>query len=161
MTEPEAETQEPVEDADSAPELEDTLEQHDPAEAVKKARADAAGYRRRLRDTEAERNTIAAERDALRSRLDDRQRADVETLAGQRLQHGSDLWATDVDLASLLDDDGAIDEFKVSVAVDQLITSKPHYARPRPQFDLGHRGGTAETGPSFADVLRGGTRHGS
>lgn len=123
---------------------------------TRKARSEAAAYRRRLRDTEGERDTLAAERDQLRARLDDRQRADVETLAGQRLRDGSDLW-TATTLTDLLDEEGEVDPALVAQAVDQLAAAKPHYAKPGPgaSFDLGARP-VAPTEHSFADVLRGG-----
>ncbi len=125
------------------------------AEPTRKARSEAAGYRRRLRDTEAERDTLAAERDQLRTQLDDRTRADVEALAGQRLLDGSDLW-TATTLADLLDDQGDVDPALVTQAVDQLAKSKPHYVRSAPSFDLGHRGESVKGEATFADVLRGG-----
>ncbi|MDQ3104104.1 MAG: hypothetical protein M3Q87_02575, partial [Actinomycetota bacterium] len=97
---------------------------------------------------------ITADRDRLRGLLDDRQRSDVEALAAQRLRDGTDLWTT-VDLADVLDDNGEVDSAKVTEAVEQLAAAKPHYAAPRPSFDLGNRGGPVDKGDTFADVLRG------
>jgi len=122
---------------------------------TRKARSEAAAYRRRLRDTEGERDTLAAERDQLRARLDDRQRADVEALAGQRLRDGSDLWNATT-LADLLTEEGEVDPALVTQAVDQLAGAKPHYVRSAPSFDLGHRGESVKGEATFADVLRGG-----
>lgn len=131
----------------------DTPTSDDP---TRKARGEAAAYRRRLRDAEGERDTIAAERDQLRTQLDDRTRADVEILAAERLRDGSDLW-TATTLADLLDDQGEVDPALVTQAVDELAKSKPHYVRSAPSFDLGHRGESVKGEATFADVLRGRT----
>ncbi len=133
---------------------------HDPAEAVRKARSDAASYRRRLREVEAERDALAGERDTLRGQVAARQRADVENLATQlpqALKDGTDLW-TVTDLDALLGDDGDIDEAKVTEAVKALTTAKPHWAKSPGSFDLGLRGSLALTqarpSPTYSEAGR-------
>jgi hypothetical protein len=126
-------------------------------DATRKARTDAAGYRRRLRDTEAERDSITAERDALLEKLTARQRADVEALAAQRLTDGSDLWQA-VDLADVLDEAGDIDQAKVATATADLLTRKPHYGRPRPDNGLGYRSDPVKPARGWEEVLRGTSR---
>lgn len=128
---------------------------HDAAEAARKARGDAAGYRRRLRDVEAERDALAVERDALAERVTARQRADVEALAARRLVDGSDLW-TAADLPDLLDEAGELDEEKVAAAVEALAATKPHYRRSNGDIGQGVRGEPLKAQSSFADVLRSG-----
>lgn len=68
-----------------------------------------ARYRRQLRDTEAERDRLAARVEAL-------QRAEVERLAAKTIQKPSAIWAAQTQLADLLDDDGAVDPQKVTKA---------------------------------------------
>lgn len=84
--------------------------------------AEAAKYRK-------ERNAAREERDALRSRWDDRDRADIDKLAADRLADPGDLW-----LSSSLDkmraEDGTLDVGKASQEIDALLKAKPHYAKP-------------------------------
>lgn len=68
-----------------------------------------ARYRVQLRETEAERDQLAATVEAL-------QRAEVERLAAKTIQKPSALWAAQTPLADLLDDDGAVDPQKVTKA---------------------------------------------
>ena len=126
-------------------------------DATRKARTDAAGYRRRLRYTEAERDSIAAEREALLEKVTACQRADVEALAAQRLTDGSDLWQT-VHLADVLNEAGDIDEAKVTTAAADLLTRKPHYAKPRVDNGLGYRSEPVRQAGGWEDVLRGTSR---
>ncbi|WP_142391347.1 hypothetical protein [Mycobacterium sp. ENV421] len=71
---------------------------------------EAAKYRRRLRDTEAERDALAARVEAL-------QRAEVERQATVGGLKPAALWASGTELAGLLGDDGTVDESKVSAAI--------------------------------------------
>ncbi len=86
---------------------------------------EAAKYRRRLREVEAERDTAA-------ERLAAMQRREVERLAGGEgaLADGSDLFAFGAELADLLDaETGLPDESKVTEAVKTLAGQRPHLAR--------------------------------
>lgn len=90
--------------------------------------SEAAKWRRRLRDAEAE-------RDALTERLAGLQRAEAERLAGEHIAKSSALWAAGVDLADLLTDEGQVDPEKVAAAAaqarDTLGVEAPR-RRPRP-----------------------------
>lgn len=70
---------------------------------------EAAKYRRRLRETEGERDTLRAQVEAL-------QRAAVEQAAGKHLRKPAGLWASGVTPAELVDDSGNVDPEKVEAA---------------------------------------------
>ena len=93
-----------------------------------KAGQEAAKYRRRLREAEAE-------RDALTTRLEQLQRAEVERLAEQHIAKGSGLWAA-TELADVLDEDGNIDPAKVTAAAraarEQLGLSQSRHGGKSP-----------------------------
>ncbi|BBX70097.1 hypothetical protein [Mycolicibacterium psychrotolerans] len=84
-----------------------------------------AKYRKQLRDTEAERNS-------LKERLESRDRADVERMVVTKLTDPRDLWRADVSLADMVGDDGEIDTAKVDEAVANVIAAHPHWAVQRP-----------------------------
>lgn len=86
---------------------------------------EAAKYRRKLRDTEGE-------RDALTERLTTLQRAEVARLAADVLAAGDDIWLTDVKLADLLDDTGNVDAAKVNGLATNIAASRPHWKRLSP-----------------------------
>jgi hypothetical protein len=111
---------------------------------------EAAKWRRRLRDTETE-------RDGLATRLSALQRAEAQRLAGADLADGKDLWLAGVDLPDLLDDAGNVDPAKVADTTAAVLVDRPHWAAQRPVTadpDQGRTGGTASA-PSFAAFLRG------
>ena len=103
---------------------------------------EAGSYRRRLRETEAE-------RDQLRSTLDELQRGEVERLAaGAGMAVPSDLWSTGTVLANCRDDDGRIDSEVVQGLVDDVLKSRPTW-RAAVNGDLGiGKGNAAGGGPS-------------
>lgn len=68
-----------------------------------------AKYRRQLRDTEAERDGLVGQLDAMR-------RAEAERIAGNVIAEPSALWAADVQLEDLLGDAGTVDAEKVKAA---------------------------------------------
>jgi len=136
-----------------APEPDDHATDHadDPG---KRARAEAAAYRRRLRDTEGERDRLA-------EHLLGYQRRAAEDLAAVSLSRGDDLWLATDDVSAVLDDAGQVDPDKVTAAVQQVLDGRPQLGRPAAGFDLGHRGGAPGSDPAtFADVLRGDRRAG-
>lgn len=113
-------------------------------------RHEAASRRRQLREAEAE-------RDALRERVNQHDREDVERVAARSLADPSDLLST-TSLDDLRDDAGAIDWEAVNQAVVDLLERKPHYAKPRPDLstpDL-HAGPrqTVPQPPSFGRALK-------
>jgi hypothetical protein len=98
---------------------------------------EAASYRRRLRETEAE-------RDQLREQLDRVQTAEVERLAsGVGFAEPHDVWAFGAELATLRGEDGSIDAETVEGLVTDIIKSRPGLqAQPVGSFGMG-KGGTA------------------
>lgn len=72
---------------------------------------EAAKYRRRLRDTETE-------RDGLRGQVETLQRAEVERIAADKIMVPGGLWAGGTDLGDMLDDAGNVDREKVLAAVE-------------------------------------------
>lgn len=76
--------------------------------------AEAAKYRRQLREVEAERDTLA-------ERLTTLQRAEVERLAAEQIAVGSSLWLTGTELADLLNDDGTVNPDAVQTAAKAAI----------------------------------------
>ena len=100
---------------------------------------EAAGYRTRLREAEqtiAERDGVIA---ALRGRLDDVDRVQVEALAEQRgMIAPADLW-TVAQLSDVRAEDGALDVEKVRERVDELLKERPHWKRPNVDLGSGPR----------------------
>lgn len=72
---------------------------------------EAAKYRRRLREAEAERDQLA-------ERVESLQRAEVERAATADGLRPAALWASGVELANLLADDGTVDGPKVLAAIE-------------------------------------------
>lgn len=126
-----------------------TVDQPDTADGDK----EAARYRRRLRDTETERDTLA-------SRVETLQRAEAERLAGQHLANGADLWLTGTQLADLLDDNGNLDPAKITTTAQNLGNDRPHWRRTAAAAanagEVTARG-KIDGGPnrSWSEVLRG------
>src|ERR1700758_3047520 len=73
-------------------------EQHDDSEHDA-AGKEAAKYRRRLRETEAE-------RDALRGRVETMQRNEIQRMAADRLADPADLWRDGAKVSDLLNEGG-------------------------------------------------------
>lgn len=119
------------------------------------ANAEAAKYRRRLRKAEAERDQLAKQVRALR-------RSEVERQVADRLDDPSDLWRADgVDLAELLDQDGAIEQAKVDEVAATVTAEHPAWAK-RPEVsgideDQG-KSSDRSVGASWAGLLRSGNR---
>lgn len=104
----------------------------DPGDSVSR---EAAKYRTRLRETEAE-------RDALGERLARFQRVDAERLAAESLSRPSDLWLDGVNPADLVDDDGNVVPELVQTAIAGVLDSRPQLAK----------GYGAQRGPSVFGV---------
>jgi hypothetical protein len=123
-----------------------------PSDEVGKLRREAASYRTRLREQEAETKRLA-------DRLDDVQRRGIEQqITGPgRLHDGADLWR-EVSLDDLRDEQGAVDEAKVKAALDQVLTAHPHWRdKSRTGFGGGARQDQDVEGPSFGEALKGAT----
>ncbi len=117
--------------------------------------AEAARYRRALRETETE-------RDGLRGTVERLQRAEVLRLSEGQLAQPDDLFDVGgVALADLLGDDGSVDSGRVGTALAGVLQARPGlaYVPPRPTgpsaFGLGARPGVDAGKPSWQDVVRG------
>lgn len=77
---------------------------------------EAARYRTKLREVEAERDT-------LRGTVEAMQRREVERLAGDRLAKADAIWKSDVALADLIGEDGHVDAEKVATATELAVTT--------------------------------------
>lgn len=124
--------------------------EHDDHEAdPTKLRAEAAKYRRRAQDAEAERDTLRAEIDGLR-------RSEIEHRVADRLETPEDLWLVH-DTETFMGDDG-IDDEAIRAAVDALLEQRPQWRKRRPADDLPRRpqlnDGTALSSGSWSGVLR-------
>lgn len=84
--------------------------------------AEAAKYRRQLRDVEADRDQLASTVLAF-------QRAEAEALAGEVLVKGSDLWLIGTELTDLLSEDGRIDPAKVTAAIEGALSDRPYMSK--------------------------------
>ena len=95
-------------------------------------------YRRRLRETEAE-------RDQLRAQVDGLQRSEVERLAAQAgLAVPGDVWSFGASLETLRGESGDIDAEAVNIVVGDIVASRPGLAAVKPG-DLGLGRGAAAT----------------
>ncbi len=113
-----------------------------------KLRREAARYRRSLREAETE-------RDGLRGRVEAMQRAEVERLVGDQIAVPADVWLAGALLPDLLDDDGNVDQAKVTDTVKAVLTDRPGWRRlTHPNFDGGVRATAPITGPTWHDAIR-------
>ncbi len=117
------------------------------------ANSEAAKYRRRLRETETARDTLA-------SRVERLQHAEVARQVADRLAQPQDLFAFGVTLKDVLGEDGEVDDGLVETALLGLLDSRPGLAKvtPRPNgpssAGAGFRPSRAAAAPSWSDVLR-------
>lgn len=81
---------------------------------------EAARYRRRLRDTEAERDTLKA-------RLEVLQRGEVERLIADRFADPADIWRDGATLDGLLTEDGNVDPTQVDDLAKSLLETHQHW----------------------------------
>lgn len=131
-------------EGDGQPDSEPDADDHSPG-------AEAARYRRRLRDTEAERDALAEQLEASRRAFVDHLLATTVNIAKP-----AGFWASGVELADLLDDDGAVDPAKVNdaaVQAQQRLGLQPRADR-QPDRSLGRDITPAKVSPSWSDALR-------
>ncbi len=147
MTTEHDEPTEPLEEVEETTEPSDATEDTD-SEQGKGNRE--ARYRRKLRDTEAE-------RDGISERLTGYQRREAERLAAATLSRPADLWIDGTKVGELLDDEGQLDAEKVAATVAGVLTDRPQLeaGRVRPRPDRAQGGPVAEQAPGWSDVLRG------
>lgn len=106
---------------------------------------EAAAYRRQLRETQAE-------RDQLREQIDALQREQVERLAAQSgLAVASDVWLHGATLDSLRAEDGSVDSETVSGVVEAIVKDRPGLKAPR-NGDIGIGRGAAARPPQTPPV---------
>lgn len=141
----ETETTEAAATAEEAPETVEAREATEDTGETPSARE--ARYRRRLRDTEAERDTLA-------DRVKAYQTAEAEEIAGKILTKPAGLWAVGTTLDDVLDDTGNVDAGKVTKAAEAaaetagLMTEKERLSRGDIAPSLGNR-------PSHGPMNRG------
>ncbi|WP_051515429.1 hypothetical protein [Candidatus Blastococcus massiliensis] len=123
-------------------------EDTDPPSEPGDGNAEAARYRRRLRDVENERDGLAA-------RVESFRRADAERAASQLLANPSDLWLF-AQPADVLDDAGDVDETRVRELATAVVSERPGLGIPRVQIvDMGQGRRVAPTsGGGWASVLK-------
>lgn len=113
---------------------------------------EAAKYRRRLRDTETERDTLAETVTTL-------QRNEVERLAASAIANPAALWAAGVELSDVLAEDGSVDAEKVTAAAKDAA-ERLGLAQPRPANYVRGEGSnpspTRSARDSMAAVVMGG-----
>ena len=140
-------------DAAEAPEGAEDDGQGNEAKQIRKLRREAAGFRTRLRDAEAE-------RDALKAQVSRLQLAEVGRIAGLPDPHA--LVRAGIDPASLVGEDGMVDEAAVRSAVADLKRSLGlHVTPPREGLRGGGLSGPFGEGGSrnpIADALSAGQR---
>lgn len=112
--------------------------------------SEAAKYRRRLRDTEAQRDTLA-------TRVENYQRREIEALAEGQLAVPGDIFSiAQLSLGAVYDDDGVLQADVVQAAIDDLVSNRPGLAvQQYPLRNWGQGGARppAEGGPSWSDVI--------
>jgi hypothetical protein len=107
---------------------------------------EAASYRRRLRETESE-------RDQLRERVQSYERDHVERIAADAgLQVPGDVWTFGATLDTLRDDDGGIDSDAVDGLVKEIVKDRPGL-QARPIGDIGIGKGAAAAGTPIAPEI--------
>lgn len=99
-----------------------------PADAEKSG-AEAARYRRKLRDAEATISEREERISQLESHLSNLQRDEAERIAGEFLTDPSDFWKDGLDLPSLQDDAGNLSPEKVTAAAESVASAHPHWKR--------------------------------
>ena len=150
MTDNAAETAPPTTEGVSAPPENTTPEPANVHEHGERPGREAQALRGRLRESEASRETLAATVAAMNIKA-------AERIANTILVRGNDLWSFNVDVSTLLGDDGLVDEAKVEDAANALVVKRAYLGRRSiPQGDTGARGGQPETRPvGWGDLFRG------
>lgn len=133
---------------------------------ARKLRSEARNLRERLHATETERDELKTDREALITRLAAAERADVLRIAADYLVDPTDIWSAQSDMAAFYDENfEQITADKVVAAAKELVTAKPHLARPNdapPPTDRpleGLRGGAVPEAkpkaPTWSEAIRG------
>lgn len=128
-------------DATENPDLE-TTEIENPEDTQPDEGKEAAKYRRRLRETEKERDQLADQLDTLRRQV-------IEQIAGDsgRLRKPEALWKTSITVTDLLDDDGRVDSQKV-IDASKSAVAELGLAEKRPGNFVPREGNNPRVGMS-------------
>lgn len=119
-----------------------------PAEAESKDEGkEAAKYRHRLREAEAQ-------RDALGEKVSALQRLAVETEARKHLRKPEALWAAGVDFAAVLGEDGLPDPARVEAACHEAVERLGLNTTPKPDPSQGKSSYSGPPAPVFADAFK-------
>ncbi|MET8181964.1 hypothetical protein [Streptomyces sp. NPDC005336] len=116
--------------------------------------AEAAKYRRKLRDAETQ-------LEAANTRIETLLRRDIEQRVSDRLAVPADLFDLGkATVADLLNEDGVIMDDAIAAAVEALIEKRPGLAKPKGWGDVGgfRPSAISDPAPTWTDALRGG-RH--
>ncbi|MDR7385684.1 hypothetical protein [Promicromonospora iranensis] len=114
--------------------------------------AEAARYRRRLRDVEVERDQLVSERDSARAALLRDVLIRDSNLAPSALDEPDVLPAWD----AVLDESGHLSPDRIRTHLAELGRSRPHlFHRPPDPIQGRTRGGDVGSRPSWSDVLSG------
>lgn len=135
-------TAETTTDAAEKPTLENAEQQTEP-----RGNREAARYRTRLREVEAEHQATTEALEATR-------RALVDMLAQAKGIKPAALWAAGTTLDSLLDDDGNVSTDAVSAALDNAVKHLGLNRTPRPDPSQGATAGNVQPSDPFAAALR-------
>lgn len=115
--------------------------------------SEAARYRVRLREAEAE-------RDLMRNRLTGALERIATTEAAKHFADPADFWST-TKLPDLLNESGNVDNDKLDAAIDAALEAKPHWKRPAPATEStstvrsNDRVGEGAPSRTWSDVLQG------
>lgn len=123
--------------------------EQEPAGDVAALSREAATRRRQLRETEAE-------RDALRTRVDGYDKAEIERRAAERMASPADVWLAS-SLDAMRDDDGQIDDAKVDAELSRIVEERPHWKKAKmPDLHQGAAIGASiePPPPSFGEQLK-------
>lgn len=139
---------------EASPVEQEAVPDEQPTDEGSKAAREAAKYRTRLRETEAQRDELAG-------KVETWQRIHAEQLAAGILADPADLWRDGLSHADVLDDDGTVVAAEVEKAARALLNAHPHWgvhnkpSKPAAQLKSGAsaKDDTADTGKGWAGVL--------
>lgn len=109
--------------------------------------AEAAKYRRRLREVESERDQLQEQVQTLR-------RSEVERQVAGELEDPSDLWRAGTEVEHLLDEDGAVDQSKVVETARAVTTEHPGWRKVSGVDEDQGRASESFREPSWTALLR-------